>query len=685
MSSCRARLLPTDSQASSSSLRPPTDSSTQRTHPWRSSPHPCNIAYPSFTLLDTPVSPDSRAKSTPPGDQHRQAHHVYPSPPLTDAGLASTIPLPDISGEPSHKQECSSFREEPVDENMIHDGAGYFAPLSPPPTVLVGTSELPEGGQFQDDGHQVESWSYREDPQDGGAGAPLFPPVRDDSGFEEFGPQGGCEDDRNPGGSQGGCTLIEPTSVWMPHSPLSMDEGLHWTYSPSSTLIDVVSLPPSPKPGGLSLELPEVDTSLGFHANHALPLQQPSPLSPVEIPFGQSGPHWFYGDPLGEPLGKTPPSNQHTPLAEEHDHFFPFSHSSLLRPPSTDIDSDYSDTIMPSEDDDSTELLLPSPHRRPLNDLHDTTPPHGDIHLTPMPRSPRSPHFPLADLDMDDPGEAPCSPHSPHSLLPELDGEDEQQHLSMFVDPPMKTIAPSLLEPQPQHAGLGLFLQSDPPMGRSPSPDDDDFGFLDIQLDPESANVEVDEFLALRALRKNALAQERAARMAEAELNERITTAASALLPPSHADTDADAMHVDAIVLDAGEKRARKRELHALMDMRTEARRTRKLQKQRSKEIGALLDFKMHTPMSPMEGLPPLVIGGGGRGWTKTIAHLVAHMVLRRHDRSRPLENKPPATPVRSPTALRRSLSAEDLPLLSSTGVSTGAEGDEDDDDDMEM
>ncbi|PIL33246.1 hypothetical protein GSI_04696 [Ganoderma sinense ZZ0214-1] len=730
MSTCRARFSPSNSRVSPSSLRPslsppsPTDTTTP---PWRPPPHPCNVAYPPIPgslQLDNLGPADLRAKSTPPGDQHRPPRPVYPSPPLTDAALASTIPLPDVPGEPLHKQECPQFREGVVDGNMSHDGAQHFTPLSPPPTVFVGPSELPEGEPFQDGGHQVESWSYGEDPQDGGVCAPLFPPVRDDSGFEEFGTQGGCGADPRFEGSQENRSLIEPTSIWIPHSPLSMDEilplgdlsslhgvapALHggdqssghsnglvspispsgtgsntdswssgsvmdWTYSPSSTLVNTLSLPPSPKPSGLSLELPELDTSLGFQPHHALPLQQPSPLSPVELPFGQSGPHWFPGDTLGAPLGKTSPSNEHAPLPEDHDPFFPFTHSSLLRPPSADLDSEYPDSIMPSEDDESPPS---SPRRRPLNDLHDTTPPHGDILLTPIPRSP---HLPLADLDMDDPAEAPCSPHSPHALLPELDGEDEQQY------PPITTIAPSLLggapEPQPQHAGLGLFLQSDPPLARSPSPDDDDFGFLDIQLDPESANVEVDEFLALRAMRKNALAQERAARMAETELSERITVAASALLPPSHAD--ADSMDVDAepVVLDVAEKRVRKRELHALMDMRTEARRTRKLQKQRSKEIGALLDFKMHSPMSPMEGLPPLVIGGGGKGWTKTIAHLVAHMVLRRHDRSRPLENKPPAPQIRSPTSLRRSLSAEDLSLLSSMGV---AGGDEDGDDDMEM
>ncbi|TBU56522.1 hypothetical protein BD310DRAFT_773471, partial [Dichomitus squalens] len=466
---------------------------------------------------------------------------------------------------------------------MSHDGARHIAPLSPPPTVLVGTSELPQGSQSEDEGHQIESWRYGEDLQDGGATAPLFPPVRDDSGFEEFGSQGGCEDDRTLDGSQGADALIEPTSVWIPHSPLSMEEGLQtvdlpslhgalpnfpvdsqssghsdtfvssvspsgmesnaesWMpspvmdWSPSNTLIDVTSPPSSPKPGGLSLELDELDSSLGFHT---MPLQQPSPLSPVELSFGQHTPYWFQGKSSIQPFGEPLLSNEPTPLAEEHDPFIHYPHSSLLHPQSTDVDSEFSDTIMPSEDDDIAEL--PPPSRHP-----------------------------------------PGSPHSPHSLLPELEGED----LSMFPEPagpPMDTIAPSLLggAPEPQ-AGLGLFLQSDPPLARSPSPDEDDFGFLDIQLDPESANVEIDEFLALRALRKNALAQERAARMAEAELGERITATASALLPPSH------------------------------------ARRTRKLQKQRSKEIGALLDFKMHSPMSPMEGLPPLVVGGG-KGWTKT-------------------------------------------------------------------
>ncbi|KAI0328011.1 hypothetical protein GY45DRAFT_1255806, partial [Cubamyces sp. BRFM 1775] len=217
-----------------------------------------------------------------------------------------------------------------------------------------------------------------------------------------------------------------------------------------------------------------------------------------------------------------------------------------------------------------------------------------------------------------------------------------------------------------------------PPLARSPSPDEDDLQFLDVQLDPASTNLEVDEFLQLRALRKSALQQERAARLAEAELNERVTAAASALLPPAHESTSG--MAVDADV-DGAEKRARKRELHAAMEMRAEARRIRKLQKQRSKEIGALLDLKMQTPISPIEGFPPVMIGGGGKAWTRSVAHLVAHMVLRRRDRNRALESKPPPSPMlRTRSYLRMSVSADDLCALGG-----GEHGDDDGDGDVDM
>ncbi|KAI0691954.1 hypothetical protein C8T65DRAFT_81364 [Cerioporus squamosus] len=706
--------------------------------PWRPPPHPCDIANPSFlgpsTLQDTSAPQDARAKSTPPLDHHRPAI-PYPSPPLTDAALASTVPLPELPGEPSRHPSRESDCEDLVHETMSHDGARHIAPLSPPPTQPVSFKELPSGDEFQDGGHHIEMWRYgdadSEVMQDGGAQAAFFPPVRDDSGFEEFDPLG--EGRKFEGTHHGG--LIEPTSMFSVDSPLCIDdfpldhlptfnsalsggpaddrnsghadvlaspislsdaEGqtdgwasgseMDWTSSPTSTFVDHLSAPSSPKPGCLSLDLPPFDSPLGFkpHAPFSH-LQQPSPVSPHEIPFGQHQPHWFSGDAYH--------SQQPTPLAEDHSPFMSsFFHSGvhLHPPPAVDIDAEYPDTVMPPEDDD--ELLPPPSPRRRLNDLHDAVPPHDDVCPTPVPRSPRSPHFSLPDYDSDmedeSLSEAPSSPHSPHPDLPELEDDLPLPGLPLFPDmPPIETISPSLLggapEPQPQDPGLGLFLQplSDPPLMRSPSPDEDDFGFLDIQLDPESVNVEIDEFLQLRALRKHVLAQERAARMAEADLTERITAAASAFLPTtssrpsSSCGSESEPESDDGDVqmqseLDPAEKRMRKRELHTMMDMRAEARRARKLQKQRSKEIGALLDFKMHPPSSP------LVMSG--KPWTRTVYHLLAHMMMRRRDRAaKPLESKPPDAHslVRKPSRLRMSVSAEDLV----------GEVAADEDDDMEM
>ncbi|KAI0363412.1 hypothetical protein BV20DRAFT_975714 [Pilatotrama ljubarskyi] len=589
---------------------------------------------------------------------------------------------------------------------MSHDGARHVAPLSPPPTLLVGPRDLPSDDWSQDVEHGVESWRYGDGSEDGGAAAPPFPPVRDDSGFEEFGPQGnqgGCEDGQKSEGSRDDRAMIEPTSVWIPHSPLSLHDGLpladlpplhddasssgrrgslfdpvefapmpshpggwplesemDWSASPSSTLFDDLSAPPSPKPGGLSLDSADFGSPLGI-APHGSPYQQSSLISPLDIPYHHPDRHWY-----GSAQSSGEPSGAHAAQEQQQYHppfLTPFNHFSLHPPPvDADLDSDYSDTVMPSEDDDSDPSLPPpSPRRRPLNELHDAMPAHGDLCPTPAPHSPHSAMLALPDFYMEDLREAPESPHSPHRALPELEDEEMHSPLSELPALPMDTISPSLLggAPAPEREGLGLFLQPvsiDPPLARSPSPDEDDLQFLDVQLDPASTNLAVDEFLQLRALRKHALQQERAARLAEAELNERVTAAANALLPPVQGLPPA-AMQTDA---DLAEKRARKRELHAAMDMRAEARRVRKLQKQRSKEIGALLDLKMQTPISPIEGYPPIM--SGGKPWTRSIAHLVAHMVLRRRDRSRPLENRPPPVcPMRKNSYLRFSVSADDL------------------------
>ncbi|KAF7791012.1 hypothetical protein EIP86_001971 [Pleurotus ostreatoroseus] len=248
------------------------------------------------------------------------------------------------------------------------------------------------------------------------------------------------------------------------------------------------------------------------------------------------------------------------------------------------------------------------------------------------PHSPRAFTTRLPELEMEEDTdmEPPSSPRSPYRELSPI--EDDP-----FTQP--ATISPSLLVPQTGE-GLGLFIQPssiDPPLARSPSPDEDDMHFLDIQLDPASTSLPVGEFISLRTLRRRALDAEREARSFEAELAERVSTASDALLP-SH-----------LYLCDAVEKRARKHELHVATEQRAEARKARKREKQRSKEVGALLDLKMER------GVP--------QGKIRSVPQLVANMLLKRRDVCRPLANRKPAGAAASlvSSPLRVSFAVEDL------------------------
>ena len=248
------------------------------------------------------------------------------------------------------------------------------------------------------------------------------------------------------------------------------------------------------------------------------------------------------------------------------------------------------------------------------------------------PSSPRAFTTRLPELEIDDLLEPPSSPRSPHCALEPLDDDD------MFSPP--QTVAPAFLGPPVSEEGLGLFIQPsgiDPPLARSPSPEDDDLGFLDIQLDSACSPLQLDEFLQLRALRRRVLDSERNAREYEADLAERVSLASEALLP-------------GRAVSNAEEKRARKYELHVAMEMRDEAHKARKRMKQRNKEIGSLLDLKMDRSVQQ------------GRFAMRNVAQLVANMVLKRRDVYRPLAHRKPASAERSltPSPLRDSISVHE-------------------------
>ena len=161
-------------------------------------------------------------------------------------------------------------------------------------------------------------------------------------------------------------------------------------------------------------------------------------------------------------------------------------------PLESDNDLSYTDTVMPADDEDDT---TPPAAQPPLGQLFQSLPNYTTeedlMYLTPAPRSPHAMLSELHDLDMDD-DFIPSSPHSPHSDLPELFDEE------LYPPLPMDTISPSLLSPAPEtpEEGLGLFIQPDPPLRRSPSPEDDALQFLDIQFDPAASDPDVHELLS---------------------------------------------------------------------------------------------------------------------------------------------------------------------------------------------
>ncbi|KAI0689307.1 hypothetical protein BC835DRAFT_261540 [Cytidiella melzeri] len=240
-----------------------------------------------------------------------------------------------------------------------------------------------------------------------------------------------------------------------------------------------------------------------------------------------------------------------------------------------------------------------------------------------------SPVHELPDLEMDDIPSAPSSPHSPlMQLVP--DASDE-----MFEVPSDGTISPALLGPPAPSDGLGLFVEPsgvDPPFARSPSPSDYELQILEGQVDIASSGLPEDEYQLLRAYYDSVQQAEAAARERENALDRRVKDI-SALLDPSKVVSDPMVMYT------------RRQELRTASEMRTEARRARKREKHRLREIGAILDLKMDLERAVFQG----------RSSMRSVPQLVANMVLKRRDVSRSLANRKAAGAKATPSPLRAS------------------------------
>ncbi|KAF9239078.1 hypothetical protein BU15DRAFT_62105 [Melanogaster broomeanus] len=240
-------------------------------------------------------------------------------------------------------------------------------------------------------------------------------------------------------------------------------------------------------------------------------------------------------------------------------------------------------------------LLLPtSPliSRLDLPELDDELP-----QIIPSSPSRRSYSFlPDSDIEMDN-ATGESAPASPGRQLLSLPGADTDDDLV-----PAPPVQPHTFVPFPPSQPL-LFIDDprDVPLPRSPSPED-----FDLCLSPE--DITDPELARLFDLRKRSVAAERAARRLEALTDE-----------------------IDLFT-------------------RAEAQKTRKRERERSKEVGALLRLKlgddrvgMCPPPQPQEQSPEgdrQQSRQRRRGVIGSISQLVAQMVFRRNETSRPLAKR---------------------------------------------
>ncbi|KAH7924082.1 hypothetical protein BV22DRAFT_538491 [Leucogyrophana mollusca] len=243
-----------------------------------------------------------------------------------------------------------------------------------------------------------------------------------------------------------------------------------------------------------------------------------------------------------------------------------------------------------------------------LNDADEPSPPespsilHMDLpdidddrapHIIPSSPCRRSCSFlPDSDYEMSDPLEdayRSSSPSQPLVSLPGADIDDDLLPAAVSAPPFFVPLTPS----QP------LLLIDDPqdvPLPRSPSPEDFDLGFTPDEIsDPELSK--------LFDLRKRSVAAERAARRVESLVD------------------------------------------HSDLFVRAEARKIRKKEKERSKEVGALLRIKLEDRLgSPPPGEGMDVDFRRRRGVISNISQLVAQMVFRRNETCKPISKRKAAS-----------------------------------------
>ncbi|KZT19169.1 hypothetical protein NEOLEDRAFT_989543 [Neolentinus lepideus HHB14362 ss-1] len=603
---------------------------------------------------------------------------ILPSPPLTGSHFKRTVPLPHIhpASAPHHHILLNHSICPPV---MHPDASSYHTPPSPPLTVPLGSQSLPDTGdpglsQFGQSSRSrassiMERQSTLDSPELRTPVSPVwhFPSsskselgciLQDPMEFESD--PGYIHDIRSPSmqsaslppfedfSEQGGSWEARRSRQPDLHSFPRWSSGGDLFGSDAGLDEDLLQPPESPRPGSMSMDLPEDDLlypphhGTSSHSNYGYGTDT-YVQSDVEMePFSCSIEGSHSGDNREQPsqLPRSPLlrlracldsdesfcSMESTMPVEENE----FTTSLSLPPMPLPLSIPSSSSSPPSSPSRRSFTLLPDPD-------FDINGPYCPTPLAAFDSPSRRTFAVLPDLDsVDELGTIPSYSGSeevqppqyasPRQTLLSLPGVETDEELL----PPSEPFSSAELDPAMQSDGGMLLLH---PPGEDPSSlrDDEQEALASIPLvlraDPE--------VLAIVSLRGRLLALERRARSIESAFAARVAQTGKALLTYTYNSRQSE----DLVAFDAmGELR---RELKDEKDSQAVAKRVRKKEKERGREIGALIRLKVAEMAGPAgmevehwhghKGKHRDCCGHGGV--FTSVQQLVAKMVFKRRER----------------------------------------------------
>ncbi|KAH9069359.1 hypothetical protein EDB83DRAFT_2518494 [Lactarius deliciosus] len=676
----------------STSPSSPSQSSMQPDHAWPSDLWSSYYTPNRCTCIPKPHDPStfdpSRIWTLSPAEltPTEQLKHVYPSPPATDSDPKHTVPLPVLCDDsPSHgagKSLCSlpstlppsspSTSLAPHSEIPLtsHPSTQHL-PLSPPPSLPMVPHPLPGAPRITDADARTDTGldldldlevptsepvtdgdSQSSSSPDESSSTDLLTPL---SPIWDFPPD---DADARPAGTLEVSTLLSRSLV----SPLvrygslgvQAMEGDRMTLS-SGSYSSIRDLDPTIEShcGQLCLDDPTVDTrhrdSYDFldpchdvdpRLTHSAPLNV-SPgtgIVPVYHPGGmESGAvssELFHGVSLTKDDAMLP-----SPLSEFGGPSF-CTIGTEANPDSGSTDlwgfgaMDYTDTLHSTPFGSESDVVPSSPMRSTFGELHVDD--EDFFESSPLPQSPSRRSFSELPEDTAMNGLSPSPPQSPllaGQPLLTLPGAEPDNSLIVSEPPVSEWSAPS----SPRGSGLGLFLPIQAASSNQPETSETHAVEPNLNFSTEAiARVDAFEFEKLKSVRRRTWVSERKAKEDEVFHAKRAELLAGRLSVQTADGTEGPPG--EPAQLDESDEKTIRSWLLYTEARRAEARRVRKREKERGRELQALLRLKLGEDPDVTECATGATSTKIKPGKTAIVSmpQLVARMIMKRRDTPRP-------------------------------------------------